>query len=136
MPSEESRQKSTQITLGGNIQTRLVNINEYGTQGVTLIGRSTKFGNQFKMEKDGGEYTRLGCVEAYEVWFYADEQAEYRQQVIDELEGETIGCYCLGEGDKYDANEPISEVEGEPSVCHGEVILRFLNKEIDNVEQG
>jgi len=126
---DEDNDVTRQVTLGGDIQTQLVNVNTYGQKGVRKIGRSTKFGNQFKMKKDGGEYTREGCVEAYEEWFYAAEQADFRQQVAAELTGEIIGCYCLGEGDKYDPDQPISEVKGEPSVCHGEVILQFLNEQ-------
>jgi len=124
-----------QATLTGNVQTRLVNKNTYPGTGVVPIGRSTKFGNQFKMKQHGGEYTREGCVEAFAEWWYADDQADLREQAIRELTGEIIGCYCLGEEGKYTAEEPISEVKGEPSVCHGEVILRFLNEQQNSLPE-
>jgi len=123
-----------QTTLTGEVQTQLVNVTKYGRSGVTMIGRSTKYGNPFKMEKDGGKYTREGCVEAFREWWYADEQADLREQAKDELEGDTLGCYCLGEGDRYDGSEPVAEVVGEPAVCHGEVILEYLNGNSANTE--
>jgi hypothetical protein len=127
----ESLSGTVQMSLAGTVETKLVNVSEFGRSGVKMIGRSTKFGNPFKMKKDGGDYTREGCVEAFREWWYADERAELREQAKNELAGETLGCYCLGEGDKYGAANAITEVEGEPSVCHGEVILRFLNRSVD-----
>ncbi|AEH39509.1 DUF4326 domain-containing protein [Halopiger xanaduensis] len=118
-----------QATLTGDVETKLVNVTRYGRSGVRMIGRSSKYGNPFKMEKDGGEYTRESCVEAFREWWYADEQADLREQAREELRGETLGCYCLGEGDRYDGDEPITAVDGEPAVCHGEVILEYLNGE-------
>lgn len=132
--SDQPTGGTVQTTLGGEVETRLVNISEVGRSGVTMIGRSSKFGSQFRLKKDGGDYTREESVEAYAEWFHDDERADLRQQAIEELTGETLGCYCLGEGDKYDGDEPISEVKGEPSVCHGEVILEFLNQVDHNQE--
>jgi len=132
--SDQSTGGTVQTTLGGEVKTRLVNVSEVGRAGVTMIDRSTDFGNRFKMEKVGGEFTREGCVEAFEEWWHEDEQAPLRARAVRELVGETLGCYCLGEGDKYDSNEPISEVKDEPSVCHGEVILQFLNQVDSSVD--
>lgn len=126
---------TVQANLFGDVETKLVNVSRFGRAGVTMIGRSSKFGNPFKMKKDGGDYTREGCVEAFREWWYADEQAELREQAKDELEGETLGCYCLGEGDRYDGAEPITEIDGEPAVCHGEVILEFLNRSRDTATE-
>lgn len=50
-----------QVTLSGAETTDLVNVRKHGREGVTMIDRSSKFGNPFKMEKDGGEYTRRGA---------------------------------------------------------------------------
>lgn len=128
MTTEETADGAVQASLTGEVETRLVNVTEYGRTGVRMIGRSTDFGNPFKIEKDGGEYTRRGCVEAFEDWWYADEQADLRQRARDELRGEILGCYCLGEGEKYDPGAVLTEVQGDPSVCHGEVILEFLDE--------
>lgn len=122
---------TVQSDLFGNVQTKLVNVSEYsGSENVVPIGRSTKYGNKFKMKEHGGEYTREGCVEAFEEWWYEDEQKALREDAKNELQGRTIGCYCIGEAKKYNSKEdPITEIKGEPSVCHGEVILQFLNNQ-------
>lgn len=98
-----------QQTLTGEEKTRVVNVTNHGRNGVKMIGRSTKFGNPFKMEKDGGEYTREGCVDTFREWWYSDEQSELREQAEQELSGEILGCYC------------------KPKGCHGDVIAEYLN---------
>lgn len=99
----------TQMTLGGNEVTELVNVLKHGRDGVRMIGRSTQFGNPFRMKKDGGDYTRDGCVAAYREWFCEkiDSDEEFRT-AVEELRGETLGCYC------------------SPKACHGDVILAHL----------
>lgn len=129
---EQNSRTGVQTRLNGGVSTQLVNVNHFEGSSVELIGRSTRFGNPFKMKKDGGDYTRSGCVEAFAEWFYADEQSDLRQEVIEQLSGETLGCYCLGEGGKYASDEAIKTVKDDPSVCHGEVILRFLNQEVND----
>jgi len=42
-----------QATLFGDSATELVNVKRHGRDGVRMIGRSSRFGNPFKMEKDG-----------------------------------------------------------------------------------
>lgn len=118
-----------QQTLGGSVDTQLVNVKEFGDRGVTMIGRGSDFGNQFKMKKDGGDYTREGCVIAFKDWWHAPEQSALRQRALDELKGEILGCHCLGKEGKYDSGGPIKTVKDEPSVCHGEVILTFINSQ-------
>lgn len=98
-----------QQTLTGSIkETELVNVNTTNRTDVTKIGRSTKYGNPFKLKKDGGEYTRSESVEAFREYWYADEQAELRAHARAELKGETLGCYC------------------KPKACHGDVIVEYL----------
>jgi len=72
------------------------------------IDRRSDFGNPFKIKKDGGDYTREGCVEAYREWFHADEQADLRERARKELKGKTLACWC------------------KPKACHGDVIKSFL----------
>ncbi|WP_227357095.1 DUF4326 domain-containing protein [Haladaptatus salinisoli] len=101
---------TTQTTLTGSPKTTLVNVRNHGRNGVTMIDRSTKYGNPFRMEKDGGQHTREGCVDAYREWWYANEQAELREQAKEELLGEVLGCWCT------------------PKACHGDVILEYLRQ--------
>lgn len=112
--------RTRQIQLDGSVTpTTLVNTKKDHPDATTMIGRSSKYGSPFKLEKDGGEFTRAESVRAYQEYWYAEENADLRAAAVEELVGETLGCYCV--------DEPKTEVEGEPKTCHGEVILRFLN---------
>jgi len=100
---------SDQTTLTDDDITHLVNVKKHGREGVTMIGRSTRFGNPFKMKKDGGDYTRKGCVEAYREWFAEKiESDDDFREAVESLRGETLGCYC------------------KPKACHGDVIIEYL----------
>lgn len=103
-----------QTTLSGDVTTELVSVSKHGRKGVRMIDRSTRFGNPFKMEKDGGEYTREGCVEAYREWFSDQLEDEEFRAAVEGLRGEILGCWCA------------------PKPCHGDVILSYLRGEMDN----
>jgi len=107
--SDTSSSGTEQVTLGGEPETTIVNMSRHGRSGVTPVDRSTRFGNPFKMEKDGGEYTREGCVEAYREWFRekVENDPEFRV-AVENLRGETLGCWC------------------KPKACHGDVIVDYL----------
>jgi len=107
--------------------TQLVNITRCRPDDVVMIGRSSPYGNPFRLKKDGGEFTRSRSVERFEEWWY--NQDDLRARAVKELTGRTMGCYCLGVTGKYGGDEPIDTVHGDPDVCHGEVILRFLNNQ-------
>ena len=122
--STRSATDSGQTTLLGDFEegpeftTELVNVSTYGREGVRMIDRTTEFGNPFRLENDGGEYTREESVERYREWFVdeVDSNPEFREAVED-LRGETLGCWC------------------KPKSCHGDVILAYLRGELD-VETG
>lgn len=107
--SDESQAPTYQTTLMGEPTTDLVNMSSHGRAGATPIDRSTRFGNPFRMKKDGGDYSREGCVEAYREWFHdkIENDPEFRA-AVEELRGETLGCWC------------------SPQACHGDVILDYL----------
>ena len=92
-------------------ETELVNIANYDGQ-YTYIGRGSPFGNPFKLQKDGGDYTRKESVMQYRECFYEkiELSAKFRKQV-EELKGDTLGCYCY------------------PEACHGDIILEYLEGE-------
>ena len=121
--TDEPTQSSTnsgQTTLLGDFEegpkftTELVNVSTNGRKGVRMIDRTTEFGNPFRLEKDGGEYTREESVERYREWFIDEIESnpEFREAVED-LRGETLGCWC------------------KPKACHGDVILEYIRGEID-----
>lgn len=92
-------------------RTELVNMREVGRSGeIVRIDRQTRFGNPFRLEKDGGDYTREESVRQYRKWFNAqlDDDDEFRE-AVHSLRGETLGCWCT------------------PKLCHGDVILHYLH---------
>lgn len=104
--------ETNQVTLDGEPRTGLVNMKHHGKEGVTKIDRSTRFGSPFRLEKDGGDYTREESVEAYREWFNRkiENDGEFRAAVED-LRGETLACWC------------------KPKACHGDVIVGYLDDE-------
>lgn len=89
----------------------VVNVTEHGREGVTMIDRSTQFGNPFRLEKDGGEFTRGESIDWYRRWFMQKTGDREFRQAVEALRGETLGCYC------------------KPDACHGDVIIEYLNEE-------
>lgn len=103
-----------QSTLTGDPKTELVNVSRHGKEGVCMIDRDTEFGNPFRLKKDGGDYTREESVEAYREWFKQKIQSDPEfQKSVDDLRGETLGCWC------------------KPKQCHGDVILDYLRGNMD-----
>lgn len=77
----------------------------------TWIDRRSRWGNPFKIEKDGGEYSRAESVELYKGWFYGHletSDGRWDQEDIEELRGMVLGCWCL------------------PQLCHGIVVMNHL----------
>ena len=103
-----------QTTLTGDPKTDLVNVERHDSDEVRMVDRSTKFGNPFRLEEDGGEYTREQSVEEYREWFKNKIQTdpEFRE-AVKQLRGETLGCWC------------------KPKKCHGDVILEYLRGRLD-----
>ncbi len=98
-----------QSTLTGERKTELVNVSHYGRDDVCMIDRDTKFGNPFRLDKDGGEYSREESIEAYRKWFVRKIQNDDEfKESVEALRGETLGCWC------------------KPKDCHGDVILAYL----------
>lgn len=89
----------------GRDGTELVNMRNT-SQTVKKIDRTTKWGNPYKLQKDGGEYTRQESVLKYREYIYGE--IEEGRCDLDELAGETLGCWCL------------------PKLCHGIVLLNML----------
>ncbi len=103
-----------QSTLTGEPKTELVNVSRHGKEGVRMVDRNTQFGNPFRLENHGGDYTREESVAQYEKWFKNKIQSdpEFREAVED-LRGETLGCWC------------------KPKACHGDVILGYLRGNLE-----
>lgn len=103
-----------QSTLTGEPQTELVNVRQYGKEDVRMIDRDTQFGNPFRLEEDGGDYSREGSVAKYEEWFKKKIRTDPDfREAVENLRGETLGCWC------------------KPKSCHGDVILAYLRGNLD-----
>ncbi len=65
------------------------------------IGRPSKWGNDFKVGRDG---TRAQVIARYEAWLATQPEL---LAALPELAGKTLGCWCA------------------PAPCHGEVLARL-----------
>lgn len=81
--------------------------------GTVNIGRPGSFGNRFVV---GREYTHNQAVEKHREWVMAPDQAEFREQVREELALKDL--YCPG-------------CRGRKTICHGQVYLELANDEPD-----
>lgn len=69
------------------------------------IGRPSKWGNPFKIGKDG---TRDEVIDKYEQWIKTQPNL---MKALEELKGKTLGCWCA------------------PTLrCHGEVLRKLYNE--------
>jgi DNA-binding Lrp family transcriptional regulator len=97
-------------TAVGPSGTKLVNargVSVHEREGdVTWIDRRSRWGNPFKTQEDGGDYTRRESVALYNGWFHGE--VEKGELDPEELRGETLACWCT------------------PLLCHGHVILSYL----------
>jgi hypothetical protein len=78
-------------------------VNRYAKPFDVYIGRGSKWGNPFRIGKDG---TRADVIRKYEVWL--QEQPELLA-ALPELKGKTLGCFCA------------------PKPCHGDILARLAN---------
>lgn len=69
-----------------------------------FIGRPSKWGNPFKIGKDG---TRSEVIKKYEQWIRT--QPNLLKDLI-ELKGKTLGCYC------------------KPEACHGDILIKLIKE--------
>lgn len=68
------------------------------------IGRPSKWGNPFKIGKDG---SRVEVIEKYRIWIL--KQPELLSQ-LHTLKGKTLGCFCF------------------PQKCHGDILAQLADK--------
>lgn len=67
------------------------------------IGRPSRWGNPFRIGKDG---SREDVIQKFKEYFYSNPKL-MKDAVA--LKGKTLGCYC------------------KPSPCHGDIIVDFLD---------
>lgn len=86
------------------VMTKVVNLRkeEYDS----YIGRGSKWGNPFRIGKDG---TRNEVIKKYREYLLS------RQDLLDsldELKDKKLGCYC------------------KPLACHGDVLVELINEQL------
>lgn len=88
-------------------ETRVVNVKRENCE--VFIGRPSKWGNPFKIGRDG---SRAEVIAKYRNWLAS--QVELLGD-LDELRGKTLGCYC------------------SPEPCHGDVLAGLADADEENV---
>ena len=85
----------------------VINIDiEPATEGSVYVGRPSKWGNPFKVGKDG---TLDDVIIKYIDWMKS--QPELIEAAKQELKGKSLACHC------------------KPSVCHADLLLAISNNE-------
>jgi len=75
------------------------------------IGRPSKWGNPFKIGKDG---TREEVIKKYEIWLLKQDNLMLD---LKELKGKILTCFCV--------EKPIDFIRDDKR-CHGEILLEFI----------
>lgn len=87
-----------------NSKTRVVNCKKESFD--VYIGRPSKWGNPFKIGRDG---SRQEVILKYKNMITAN--TELNKQIPLKLRGKTLGCWC------------------KPDVCHGDVLAELADKD-------
>ena len=97
------------------IDNKLVNIT-YDPDYDVYIGRGSKWGNPFYIEKDsygceiGG--SREDVIKSYEQWI---RKQKYLIDSLHELKDKKLGCFCY------------------PLPCHGDVLIKLLKEKYNEI---
>ena len=80
-------------------------------KGAVFVGRPSKWGNPFKIGRDG---TREEVIAKYREWMLGNEEL---LEALPELKGKDLYCFC------------------SPLPCHADILLELANKEDLNVSR-
>jgi hypothetical protein len=78
----------------------------HGDASVVYVGRPSRWGNLFRIGKDG---SRQQVIEKYLWWFVAPERAALRAAVRRQLRGKKLACFCA------------------PHACHAEILAYYAD---------
>jgi hypothetical protein len=73
-----------------------------------LIDRTTKWGNPFRIGKDGN---RKEVLKKYRTWLFLW-QSNLIQDARRELKGKVLGCWC------------------KPNACHGDILVEICDRDV------
>lgn len=85
-----------------------VNAHNRFTDSGVFVGRPSRWGNPFKIGRDG---TREEVIDKYAAWVV---QQPHLMAALGELKGKTLLCYC------------------HPQACHGDVLAALADKGIND----
>lgn len=81
-------------------------------EGAVYVGRPTKWGNPFPIIDYHDPNDRRASVAMFKMWLYHPDRTKLREQVISELRGKDLACWC----------RPNQE-------CHADVLLELANRD-------
>lgn len=85
------------------IETTVIHISEADQEVDVYIGRGSKWGNPFRIGKDGN---RVEVIRLFETYLLTS----FLMNDLHELVGKRIYCYC------------------KPELCHGDILARYANQ--------
>jgi hypothetical protein len=88
------------------METEVVNI-KYNMEYDIYIGRSSKWGNPFKIGCCGKGLNRAQVLDRYRGWIVTQ---QHLMDSLCELKNKRLGCYC------------------KPLACHGDILVELVNK--------
>ena len=86
----------------------MTTVGHYMHDSGVFIGRPSKWGNPFKLRKDG---TRAEVIRKYTLWIWAPKQKALRAAARRELRGKRLVCFCA------------------PLMCHGHILASVAETE-------
>jgi len=86
--------------------TTVINVRTKSRTGVTMIDRSTVFGNPFPINF---RCSREQSITKYKVWFYEMINHDQFREAVELLKNRVLGCWC------------------KPLACHGDIIVEYLD---------
>lgn len=117
--ADSSPEGTEQVTLGGDVRTRLVNQRDTdsydidigrangGTSHInnTAVGEPGWLGNPYS----ASDYSREGAIRRYRGDFYDRLEDDAFERAVKDLRGQTLACWCV------------------PQPCHGDVLVEYLD---------
>lgn len=77
--------------------------------GAVYVGRPTRWGNPFTVQK----YGRGHALKLYNQWIQSPEAAGLREEIVRELAGKDLICWCA------------------PQPCHADTLIKIANPEME-----
>lgn len=94
----------------------LVVSRRHGDRFDVYVGRPTRWGNPFKVGRDGDLLT---CVARYREWLLSKEQTSLRERACRELRAKVLACWCAPAGGIAPDNPKL--------LCHAQVLALVAN---------